>query len=119
MVLVKVRKPSYLGLGRYEADSPAIGPGSLTCGFLYQIWIIKNKPEFAIATNAAEMLTLFVMFAVNMSLKNFKEILQIQSKNCITSVFMLKSKSNRVIEYHMSYVAFAIICYAAVRQTKR
>ena len=26
------------------ADSPAVGPGSLTCGFHYQIWIFKNKP---------------------------------------------------------------------------
>ena len=84
------------------ADSPAIGPGSLKCGFLYQTWIFKNKQTKAnqnpvIATNAAETLTLCVMFVVDMSLNNVKEISQIQSKECIKSVFMLKSKINIAI----------------------
>ena len=106
------------------ADSPTVGPGSLTCGFHYQIWIFKNKPtktnkNLGIVTNAVVTLTLSVMFAVNFLLKNVKERLQIQSKNFTMNVSILKLKINRVIGYHMSYVVFVIKCYAAVEQTKK
>ena len=81
------------------SDSPAVGPGSLTCGFHYQVWIFKNKPtktnkNLDIVTNAAGTLTLSVMFAVNLLLKNVNERLQIKSKNFTKNFSILKLKKD-------------------------